>query len=185
VASFDATAASAESSSASSSEQPSAAAASGAEAQAAQSQSAQTQSTQGRAATPPPSPAVLLAMPRAGFWIRMLALFIDLVLVGVVLGVLHNSHRVELVALATYGAIMWKLKGTTIGGLACNLQVVRSDGRELDWPTAIVRALGCFLSMVVVGLGFIWIAIDSEKQAWHDKIAGTVVVRTSKAAALV
>jgi uncharacterized RDD family membrane protein YckC len=48
-----------------------------------------------------------------------------------------------------------------------------------------VRALGCFLSMIVACLGFIWIAIDSEKQAWHDKIAGTVVVRTSKAAALV
>jgi uncharacterized RDD family membrane protein YckC len=35
------------------------------------------------------------------------------------------------------------------------------------------------LSLVVAGLGFIWIAFDGAKQAWHDKIAGTVVVRAA------
>ena len=43
-----------------------------------------------------------------------------------------------------------------------------------------MRALGCFLSLAVVGLGFIWIAFDGAHQAWHDKIAGTVVVRVPK-----
>jgi len=33
------------------------------------------------------------------------------------------------------------------------------------------------LSALPIGLGFIWIAIDENRQAWHDKIAGTVVVR--------
>lgn len=82
--------------------------------------------------------------------------------------------------LATYGAVMWKLRGSTIGGLALDLRVVRLDGRPIEWETAIVRALGCFLSLFVFGLGFIWIAIDSQRQAWHDKIAGTVVVRVPK-----
>jgi uncharacterized RDD family membrane protein YckC len=35
-----------------------------------------------------------------------------------------------------------------------------------------------------VGLGFLWIAIDSERQSWHDKIAGTVVVRAPKGVSL-
>src|SRR5581483_8182915 len=35
------------------------------------------------------------------------------------------------------------------------------------------------------GLGFIWIAVDHEHQAWHDKIAGTVVVRVPKGGGLV
>jgi uncharacterized RDD family membrane protein YckC len=48
-----------------------------------------------------------------------------------------------------------------------------------------VRALSCFLSMVVVGLGFFWIAFDQNHQAWHDKIAGTVVVRVPKGVPLV
>ena len=72
----------------------------------------------------------------------------------------------------------------TIGGIICGLQVVRVDGRPIDWATAIVRALGCFLSLAVVGLGFIWIAIDPDHQAWHDKIAGTVVVRAPKGTSL-
>jgi uncharacterized RDD family membrane protein YckC len=37
----------------------------------------------------------------------------------------------------------------------------------------------------VVGLGFIWIAFDDGGQAWHDKIAGTVVVRVKKGVPLV
>jgi uncharacterized RDD family membrane protein YckC len=80
---------------------------------------------------------------------------------------------------------MWKLRGATIGGIVFDLQVVRQDGQPIDWVTAIVRALSCFLSLAPAGLGFIWIAFDGDKQAWHDKIAGTVVVRTSKRVSLV
>jgi uncharacterized RDD family membrane protein YckC len=133
--------------------------------------------------------------PRATFTVRLAALALDCVLVGMILafstGLLprmlqfHNGPGGLFVALAIYGAVMWKLKGTTIGGIVCGLKVVRSDQRELDWPTAIVRALGCFLSFAVAGLGFIWIAIDDERQSWHDKIAGTAVVRVPKGVSLV
>lgn len=116
-------------------------------------------------------------LSRAGFWIRMGALLIDIILVGVVSSIVHIHI---LLLLATYGAVMWKLKGATIGGIICDLRLVRLDGKEIDWPTAIVRALSCFVSLVVAGLGFFWIAFDDERQAWHDKIAGTVVVRTPK-----
>ncbi len=125
-------------------------------------------------------PPVTAASPHAGFWIRMGALLLDIFLVGILLGVLHHSHDLELVVLAAYGAIMWKLRGATVGGIVFDLQVVRLDGREIDWETAIVRALSCFLSLAVAGLGFIWIAFDHNNQAWHDKIAGTVVVRVAK-----
>ena len=136
-------------------------------------------------AAPPPvgsksrrvGPAEAVALPRAGFWIRMAALLIDIILVGVVLNFVHGSDHLFLLALATYGAIMWKLRGSTVGGIIFNLEVVRHDGREMDWSTAGVRALSSFLSLIAVGMGFIWIAVDSESRAWHDKIAGTIVVR--------
>jgi uncharacterized RDD family membrane protein YckC len=128
--------------------------------------------------------ASMTSLPRAGFFIRMGALLLDAVLVGIVLHQIYDGARLELLVLATYGAVMWKLKASTIGGIICGLQVVRLDGRPIDWPTAIVRALGCFLSLAIVGLGFLWIAIDSERQAWHDKIAGTVVVRAPKGVSL-
>jgi uncharacterized RDD family membrane protein YckC len=111
----------------------------------------------------------------------MVALLLDLVLVAVLMDVLgHSAHDMELLVLAVYGAVMWKLRGTTVGGIVFDLHVVRVDGRPVDWETAIVRALGCFLSLFVVFLGFIWIALDDNHQAWHDKIAGTVVVRAKR-----
>jgi uncharacterized RDD family membrane protein YckC len=125
------------------------------------------------------------ALPRAGFARRMGALLIDVVLVGFVLEILHRHTHMELMVLAAYGAVMWKMRGSTVGGLVLDLKVVRVDGRELDWPTAIVRALGCFLSLAIVGLGFFWIAFDPESQAWHDKIAGTLVLKVDKARPLV
>jgi uncharacterized RDD family membrane protein YckC len=122
-------------------------------------------------------------LPRAGFWIRMAALLIDTILIGFAMSLLHPFGDFHIVVLAIYGAVMWKLRGTTVGGIVFDLHVVRLDGRPVDWETAVVRALGCFLSLAVVGLGFIWIALDPNQQAWHDKIAGTVVVRSKRHAA--
>jgi uncharacterized RDD family membrane protein YckC len=135
--------------------------------------------------TPPAAaPSFTAAMPRAGFWVRMGALLLDILLVGFAVSMLHPFGDFHLVVLAIYGAVMWKLRGTTVGGIVFDLHVVRVDGRPVDWETAIVRALGCFLSLCVVFLGFIWIALDPNNQAWHDKIAGTVVVRAKGGAPL-
>lgn len=126
----------------------------------------------------PPADA---SLPRAGFWIRMVALLIDALLVGIV----TRAHSWFPAALAIYGAVLWKLRGSTIGGIIFGLKVVRLDGKPSDWATMIVRALACFFSLIVVGLGFFWIAFDPEKQAWHDKIAGTAVVKAAHRISLV
>jgi uncharacterized RDD family membrane protein YckC/cytoskeletal protein CcmA (bactofilin family) len=136
-------------------------------------------------ATPPATQPITAALPRAGFWRRMGALLLDVLLVGFLMSVLHHEYDLELVVLAAYGAVMWKTRGSTIGGIVFDLRVVRLDGRPIDWETAIIRALSCFLSMAVAGLGFIWIVFDRNNQAWHDKIAGTVVVRVAKGVPLV
>lgn len=132
--------------------------------------------------TPPVISAV--TMPRAGFWIRLGGLFLDLLILGVLALFMTGYGELMIFGIAAYAAVMWKLKGTTIGGVVCGLKVVRLDGRPLDWATSIVRALACFLSLVVAGLGFIWVAIDDDKQSWHDKIAGTTVVRVPKGVSL-
>jgi uncharacterized RDD family membrane protein YckC/cytoskeletal protein CcmA (bactofilin family) len=135
---------------------------------------------------PPPVPVSLphapeAALPRATFWVRMVALAID----GILIGVLTQMSDFLLPALAIYGAILWKLRGATIGGIIFGIKVVRLDGRPVDWVTSMVRALACFISLIALGLGFFWIAFDAEKQGWHDKIAGTVVVRLPKGQSLV
>jgi uncharacterized RDD family membrane protein YckC len=149
------------------------------------------------APVPPPVPPVMPALappvqplisaathPRAGFLIRLAAMLLDFILVGMLTAIFHHSGSFILIVVAGYAAVMWKLKGTTIGGIVCGLKVVRLDDREVDWATAIVRALGCFLSLAVVGLGFLWVAIDDDRQSWHDKIAGTTVVRVPKGVSL-
>lgn len=133
-----------------------------------------------------------VGLPRAGFGRRTGALLIDLFLVAIVLGVAGSLLPAALalsgppfVPLAIYGAVLWRLKGTTVGGIICGVRVVRLDGRELDWGTAVVRSLACFLSLAAAGIGFLWVLIDDDRQAWHDKIAGTVVVRVPKGVPLV
>ena len=135
----------------------------------------------------PAAPAISLALDnRAGFWIRTLALLLDFFLVAIVCSVIRiHMHDALLLIVAAYGAVMWRLRGTTIGGIVCGLRVVRLDGRAIDWPTAVTRALGCFLSLFVAGLGFIWVVFDAERQSWHDKIAGTVVVHAPRGTPLV
>jgi uncharacterized RDD family membrane protein YckC len=108
---------------------------------------------------------------------------VDFLLIGVCL--IPIGPRFLIPALAVYGAFMWRFKGATIGGIICGLKVVRLDDGPIDWPTAIVRALGCFLSLIPLGLGFIWVAFDVRRQSWHDKIAGTVVVRPPRGVSLV
>lgn len=130
-----------------------------------------------RASPADPTNLELATLPRADFVVRMVALFIDAVLIAILVNWIDH---LMLVALAGYGALMWKLKGATIGGIIFQLRVVRTDGRDIEWETAIVRALSCFLSLVPAGLGFFWILFDRNRQAWHDKIAGTVVVRVPK-----
>lgn len=133
-------------------------------------------------AVPPVISAATL--PRAGFWIRLAASFLDLMIVGAACGVLGLGGGTPLV-FAAYCVVLWALKGTTIGGIVCGLKVVRLDDRPVDWAVALVRALGGFLSLAVAGLGFIWVAFDDQKQSWHDKIAGTTVVRVPRGMSLV
>jgi uncharacterized RDD family membrane protein YckC len=125
-----------------------------------------------------------LAYPRAGFWERMGAAFLDMVIVGIVAGLTHVAPLGLLIAVA-YFAGMWAWKQTTIGGIVIGLKVVRIDGRPFTFVTALVRALAAIFSVIVFFLGFIWIGWDVEKQGWHDKIAGTVVVRLPRAVPLV
>jgi uncharacterized RDD family membrane protein YckC len=116
------------------------------------------------------------ALPRAGFWERMGAAFLDLILVSILGGLLGHPPLGLLVALA-YFAGMWAWKGTTVGGVVLKLKVVRLDGQPMTFPVALVRGLAAAFSVVVMFLGFLWIAWDKDKQGWHDKIAGTAVVR--------
>ena len=81
-----------------------------------------------------------------------------------------------ILAMLAYHIGFWAWKGTTFGGIVCQLRVVRLDGSPLRPVDALVRGIASIFSLAVVGLGCLWILKDEERQAWHDKIAGTYVV---------
>ena len=112
------------------------------------------------------------------------AAFLDMVIVGILGGIIGGPPQGFLVALA-YFAGMWAWKGTTVGGVVLGLKVVRLDGRPVTFSVALVRGLGAALSVIVMFLGFLWIAWDPDKQGWHDRIAGTVVIRLPRGSSLV
>ena len=93
---------------------------------------------------------------------------------------LHDREGAFIILALTYHVIFWAWKGTTIGGVICQLRLVRVDGRPLEVTDAIVRALTGVLSMGALGLGFLWILRDEQRQSWHDMVAGTLVVKTPR-----
>ena len=135
-------------------------------------------------ASPAPALPEVLSFPKAGFWERMGAAFLDVVLVSILGAIVGGPPQAFLVALA-YFAGMWTWKGTTIGGIVLGLKLVRLDGQRITFVVALVRGLAAAFSVVVVFLGFLWITWDRDKQGWHDKIAGTVVLRLPRGTPLV
>jgi uncharacterized RDD family membrane protein YckC len=135
------------------------------------------------AAVPVVESAALL--PRAGFWIRLLATLLDAVLVGLIMGLLLHRPRWFLLVWVAYHIVFWSWKGTTVGGIIVGLRIVRLDGRPINFAVALVRCLASFFSLAVVGLGFLWAGWSQDKQSWHDKIAGTIVVKNPKGTPLV
>lgn len=151
----------------------------------AQPAGAPTANPPGVSAAQSPSPVPeAYALPRAGFWERMSAAFLDVIIAAILSAFVGGLPLGFLVALA-YFAGMWTWKGTTIGGIVLNLKVVRLDAQPVTFAVALVRGLASALSVIVFFVGFLWIILDRDKQTWHDKIAGTVVVRSPRAMSLV
>ena len=129
-----------------------------------------------------PSTATLLAFPRAGFLERAGAVLIDVALVVFVMNLLDIDRFGDRVILflLVYHVAFWAWKATTIGGIVCQLRIVRVDGAPLRIVDALIRALASFFSIAAAGIGFLWIVKDPEHQSWHDKIAGTYVVKVPR-----
>lgn len=129
-------------------------------------------------AASPPQGENPSSFPRATFLHRLGALLLDFLLVtAITLPFSHVHLGRSFVLLLIYRVALWSWKATTVGGIICGLRLVRMDGAPFAFTDALVRGLASILSAVAAGLGWLWILWDPERQAWHDKIAGTVVVR--------
>jgi uncharacterized RDD family membrane protein YckC len=134
-----------------------------------------------------------------GFWVRVAASVIDTVLALVVItpiailllgrdgalglkadlspaGVLVN-YVLPAVAIVWF----WVARQATPGKMVFGARIVDADtGGPLSVRQSLGRYLGYYVSIFGFFLGFAWVAFDARKQGWHDKLAGTVVVRARR-----
>jgi uncharacterized RDD family membrane protein YckC len=82
------------------------------------------------------------------------------------------------IAFAVTIILFWRFRGATPGKMLVRARIVTADGLAQPSTARLIgRFLAYFVSILGFCLGFLWIAFDRRKQGWHDKIAGTVVVR--------
>ena len=94
---------------------------------------------------------------------------------------LELLYRLTLVLLIVgFNGLFWTRRGQTLGMQSWRLRVEREDGRLLTWADTLRRLAWAVLSLAPLGLGYLWIAIDPERRAWHDRLSGTRVVMLPK-----
>ena len=135
--------------------------------------------------------AVASVTDKGGFWIRTLAYIIDAIILGIVGTIIGgfidpdpgspSRSTLNLVLGLVYFLYFWSAQGggQTLGMRPFKLKVVRTDGSSLTYVQALIRYVGLVISFLCIFIGVIWVAFDANKQGWHDKIAGTYVVKAN------
>lgn len=137
----------------------------------------------------------------AGFWIRSWAAIIDTILIMLITYPLLISiygwgyfaeHATDLMAgpadfllswilPAIAVIVFWASKQATPGKMAISAKIVDAVSGEAPSTGQLVgRYFAYFVAILPLGLGILWVAFDRKKQGWHDKLAGTVVVRQTR-----
>ena len=121
--------------------------------------------------------------PRAGFWRRFAAAFVDGILLGIVSGVLtaaagNGGRGIGVLIAAVYFTYFeGSASGQTVGKRALGIRVIDfGGGGSIGYGRAFIRWIGRYVSAIVILLGYFWMLWDKEKQTWHDKFANAVVV---------
>ena len=131
----------------------------------------------------------------AGFWLRFVAAFIDgIILVipmmiiifglGMMMGGIEKAasgglgNLVGIVLPWLYYAYMESSEGqATIGKKVMSIRVTDVDGNRISFLRATARFFLKYVSSAILLIGYIMAAFTERKQALHDMIAGTLVVR--------
>ena len=136
-------------------------------------------------------------MEYVGFWARVGASLIDTVLLLVImLPILHVVYGpaywtggsfsqgplgfiINYVLPAVAIIAFWIARQATPGKMVIGAKIVDAKtGNPASTGQLVGRYLGYYVSTIPLFLGIFWVAFDDKKQGWHDKLAGTVVVRT-------
>ena len=116
---------------------------------------------------------------------RLFALLVDGLLFGIIVGVFYRligNPNINGVIDFVVGAglqiyFLTRYNGQTPGKMLLGIRVVKTDGSPLTGSDAFVRYLGYALNWLSLGVGWLWVFFDEDRQGWHDKLARTYVVK--------
>jgi uncharacterized RDD family membrane protein YckC len=120
--------------------------------------------------------------PYAGFWMRVGAHILDLLILVIPLAMLSFlfifGFIVQIVAIWLYFALQESsVHQATLGKRALNIYVTDLYGRRLSFGQATGRYFAKIISTLILCIGYIMVAFTEKKQGLHDMIAGTMVLR--------
>ncbi len=141
-----------------------------------------------------------------GFWARFLSFVVDsiwaMILIALIVGVGLSAPEIDLkeatdpdravgvllqllprlgldlLLIGVAFVLFWMFRSATPGKMLVSAVIV--DAKTLGKPSTgqlIGRYLAYYASTLPLCLGFLWVAFDKRKQGWHDKIAGTLVIK--------
>jgi uncharacterized RDD family membrane protein YckC len=138
-------------------------------------------------------------MDYAGFWRRLVAYLIDYLVVlagsvaiGFAIGLVAGLSGAEdvdgawlaaiyvavIVGYYLYYAFMESSSNqATVGKIALGIKVTDVEGNRISFGRALGRSLAKIISALILFIGYLMAAFTDRKQALHDKIAGTLVVK--------
>ena len=134
---------------------------------------------------------------KAPFFLRVAALFVDyMIMVAVPTLWLVLSKMIDPTSAVTVGTTIWAiaatvfilnfvllplLTGKSVGKMLTGLTILRNDGSDVDlWHLLLRITIGFLLTVLTLGLGFLFAAVNSSGRSLHDFVAGTIVVRGRK-----
>jgi uncharacterized RDD family membrane protein YckC len=109
---------------------------------------------------------------KASFALRAAAVLVDCVLFFIISFMTAGIGGFGWILYEVCLLTLWN--GQTLGKKAVGIKV---QGVQGDWGKAIVRTLMKIVSAAPLGLGYLWMLWDKDGQTWHDKVAGTQVVK--------
>jgi len=119
----------------------------------------------------------------AGFWQRVVAILIDAIIISAATGtavVVTFGHGLALGFLAPwlYEAFMMSSEWqATVGKRVMSIVVTDLQGQRISFARATGRHFAKYLSAFLLGIGFLMMPFTSKKQALHDIIAETLVIK--------
>lgn len=130
-----------------------------------------------RGATPTLSPEAASGhLYYAGFWVRLGAALLDVLIVGLAVGWISEDGVTGGVLILYHSLMIGLWNGQSLGKRACGIKVISVDGRHPTLGQAFGRTFAEILSTITLMIGYLMVPFDRQKRALHDRLAGTYVV---------